>query len=60
MVSNCIFFSFRYSLDDAVARLHITTQRLGEAAAFSHYLSNPHFLPPLRQTASYLLASVFR
>jgi hypothetical protein len=32
--------------------LPTTTQRLGAAAAFSHYLSNPHVPPPLRQTAS--------
>jgi hypothetical protein len=32
-------------------RLPITGWRLGAAAAFTHYLSNPHFPPPLRQTA---------
>jgi hypothetical protein len=36
--------------------LQITTQRLGAAAGFSHDIFNPHFRPPLRQTASYLLA----
>jgi hypothetical protein len=32
-----------------------TGWRLGAAAAFTHYLSNPHFPPPLRQTARWLL-----
>jgi len=37
--------------DCSSARLHTTGWRLGAAAAFLHYLSNPHVLPPLRQTA---------
>jgi hypothetical protein len=36
--------------------LPTTGWRLGAAAAFPHYLSNPHFPPPLRQTARYVLA----
>jgi hypothetical protein len=44
------------SVHRAVARLHLTGWWLGAAAAFPHYLSNPHFPPPLRQTARYLLA----
>jgi hypothetical protein len=36
--------------------LQLTGWRLGAAAAFTHYLSNLHFPPPLRQTARYLLA----
>jgi hypothetical protein len=31
--------------------LHTTEWRLGAAAGFTHYLSNLHFPPPLRQTA---------
>jgi hypothetical protein len=42
----------------AVRRLQITGWRLGAAAAFTHYLSNPHFPPPLRQTARCVLAFV--
>jgi hypothetical protein len=32
-------------------RLQLTGWRFGAGAAFPHYLSNPHFPPPLRQTA---------
>jgi len=55
-LSGCTLYSRWYSLDRAVARLRLTGWRLGAAAAFLHYLSNPHFPPPLRQTARYLLA----
>jgi hypothetical protein len=37
--------------DCTVPALPLTGKRLGAAAAFTHYLSNPHFPPPLRQTA---------
>jgi hypothetical protein len=50
-LSGCTFFSVRHSLDDALAALQPTGWRLGASAAFTHYLSNPHFPPPLRQTA---------
>jgi len=58
------FFSRRYSLDDAVARLQVTSQRLGAGGAFTNArtgakISNSHKLsgeplPRLRQTARYV------
>jgi hypothetical protein len=49
--SSYTIFSVWHFLDDALAALQPTGWRLGAAAGFSHYFSNPHFPPPLRQTA---------
>ena len=50
-LTGCTLFKSRYFVDNAVHRLQITGWRLGAAAAFTHYLLNPHVPPPLRQTA---------
>jgi hypothetical protein len=56
-ISNFFQFSIsHFAVRTALSALPLTGWRLGAAAGFTHYLSNPHFPPPLRQTARYLLA----
>ena len=56
-------YSFQVTLlcrQRRVHRLRLTSRRLGAAAAFLHYLFNPHVPPPLRQTARCRLCFCFR